>query len=234
MAIAFRAVGTAVGTETTTCALVAPTVVTGDVMFACIISRNNTAVVAPAGWGLIYDTANTAAMQTYLGWKRANSADSGATFNFTVAGTTSSLGVIIAYSGVRDSGRPYNGSSISSNASADNVTFATLSPAGPGMTVAFGTYGEDLTNAATFSGTDPTFTERSDDEFDGTTTDQSIFIWDGPHSGIPTGARTLASNSTTDAVNQGILLDLVPMVEGGGASGEAGVLYPRRVRVGDR
>lgn len=225
---AFRAVGTAANTETTTLALVAPTLVSGDILFAWIVSRNNTALSPlEGGWALIYDEANTAAMQSYLAWRRAGSADSGATFGWTVAGTSVSLGALVAYSGVIQGGRPYTRTTISNNASSDNVTYATLTPASSGLIVAFGSYGEDLATADTFTGTDPTFAERLDASVDGTTTDASLYIHDGLGSGAATGARTCATASTTDAVSQGIFLDLISNPESGGASGEAGTTYAR-------
>ena len=231
-AIAYRAGGSALQTATTTLGLVAPTVLPDDILFAVIVSINNTAVTAPQGWVLIRDTANTAAMQTYLGWKRAGADDSGATFNFTVAGTTTSFGIIVAYSGATNKGNPIRQSTISNNAAADNVTYATLTPEGLDHIVAFGTYAEDLTTSGTFSGTNPTFTERIDVE-NATNEDASIFIWDGPVLTIAaTGSRTLDTTSTVDAVNQGILVELITQpVPNAGRLGDAVVNYPRNTRI---
>ena len=230
MAISWVAAGTAVATTTTTLALVAPTVVTQDILFALIVSKNNTAVVAPFGFRLIADTANTAAMQTYLGWKLAGTDDSGATFNFTVAGTTVSFGVLVAYRGGRSEELPIGVSSSSANALSDNVTYATVQP-GLGLShlVAFGAYSLNATTAGAFSGTNPTFTSRVDVET-ATGTTASLFVNDGPSiSGAATGSRTLATASTTDAVNHGYMVEVIPYVERTGTV--SGPLYPALNRI---
>lgn len=209
MAITFTAAGTEVATTTTSLAMSAPAALPHDILFALIYSNNNTAVVPPSGWTTLYDTANTAAMQTYVAWRRAGINDSLAEFTWTVAGTTVSFGVIVGYRGAVDSGNPIGATTISGNASADDVTFATLVPRDINHIVAFGTYADDATTSGTFSGTNPTFTERVDVET-ATGADASLFVWDGPILTVAaTGARTLATASTTDAVNQGILVELV-------------------------
>jgi hypothetical protein len=236
MAVAWVAAGSGVATTTTTLALIAPTVIGNDVLFAQIISNNNTAVVAPSGWTLIADTANTAAMQSYLGWKRVGDDASGATFNFTVAGTTLSFGQLVAYRGVTKQGNPHGGFSSSANISSDNVTYATLIPAGasrPSHFVAFGYYNLSATTAGAFSGTDPTFTARVDIET-ATGNTASLFTHDGPSlTGIATGSRTLATASTVDAINHGYMIDLIPGQTFGGAGGSTAA-YPALARVHSR
>src|SRR6266850_858981 len=186
MAVSFVAAGSPVATVTTTLALVAPVVIKNDVLFALIISNNNTAVVAPGDWTLVSDTTNTAAMRTYLGYRRIGDAASGATFNFTVAGTTLSYGVLVAYRGCTLSGAIIGGFSSSANAVSDNVTYADLLPNGTNRTiVAFGAYNLNATTAGAFSGTDPTFTNRVDVET-ATGNTASLFVHDGPSlSNIP-------------------------------------------------
>lgn len=232
MAITYTAAGTEVATTTTALAMSAPAALSGDILFAVIYSNNNTAVVSPTGWTTLYDTANTAAMQTYLAWKRAGVNDSLAEFTWTVAGTTVSFGVIVGYRGAVDSGNPIGAKTISGNASADDVTFATLDPHGLNHIVAFGTYADDATTSGTFSGTNPTMTERVDVET-ATGADASLFVWDGPILTLAaTGARTLSTASTTDAVNQGILVELMAYRAFAGGSSD-NVPYPkvRRSRI---
>lgn len=220
MAITFVAAGSGVATTTTTLALVAPIVINNDVLFALIISNNNTAVVAPEGWTLVSDTTNTAAMRTYLGYRRIGDDASSGTVSFAVAGTTLSFGVLVAYRGVALGGVAIGSSSSSANASSDNVTYATLLPMGTNRTIiAFGAYNLSATTAGAFSGTDPTFTARVDIETAiGNTA--SLFVHDGPSlTNIATGARTLATASTVDAISHGYLVDLItgnPQGEGGG------------------
>ncbi len=214
MAITYTAAGTEVATTTTTLTMGAPAALSGDILFALIYSNNNTALTPlQTGWNLLYDTANTSTMQTYLAWKRAGVNDSLANFDWTVAGTTVSFGVIVGYRGAISAGTPIGSKSISNNASADNVTWATLNPVGLNHLIAFGTYADDLTTSGTFSGTNPTFTERVDVET-ATGADASIFIWDGPILTLAaSGSRTLDSASTADGVNQGIMVELLPLVQ---------------------
>jgi hypothetical protein len=229
--VAFRAVGTAANTTGTTLPLVAPTLSGNDIMFALISCKDNVSVTPLEGWTTIYDTTNTTAQQTYLAWKRASDTDSGATFTFTVGITTISLGAIVAYSGCILAARPYGSSSINSTGVAeDNVNYSSITPRGVGVVVAFGAYADDNADADTFSAGNPTFTER----LDAAATDISIYIHDGANTTAATGARTLATASTTDAISQGIVLDLLPQPDGGAGMSEAGVTYARRVRVGTR
>ena len=89
MAVAFQAAGSDLATLTTTLALVAPAGVAGDIFIASIVSNNNTAAIPPtANWATIQSFANTAAMQHDVFLLRAGDGNGGATFNFTVAGTT--------------------------------------------------------------------------------------------------------------------------------------------------
>lgn len=207
----FAAVGSGVATTTTTLSIVAPACINNDVLFALIVSNNNIAVTPPTGdWTLIRETANTAAMQTYLAYKRVGDNASGATFAFTVGGTTVSFGVIVAYRGCMLGGSPIGTSTSSANISADNVTYATLTPTGTNrLIVAFGAYNLGATTAGAFSGTDPTFTVRADLET-ATGNTASLFIHDGPSlTNIATGSRTLATASTVDAINHGYLVELI-------------------------
>ena len=226
MAAAFQAVGSAVGTVTTSLALVAPALLGGDVMFAAIHSNNNTApTIAAGGWETIVSANNTTAQNVYLAWRRCSDADTGATFTWTVAGTTVSFGALVTYRNATrggDTGLPHFASSTSANASADNITYATLSPKNPAaLIVAFGYYGLAATTAGAFSGTFPTMTNRLDAET-ASGIGASLFIHDGPSlNGAATGARTCASASTIDAINYGILIDVLPLELPGSSTGHS-------------
>jgi hypothetical protein len=133
------AAGTGVATTTTSLSLVAPTVIDGDIMLTFITTNDNNVVVPPATWALIRADNNTSAMRTSCYWKRAAASDSGATFVFTVAGTTVSFGVIDAWRGALRGGKPIGNTTVSANASSDTVTYATLTPQQSyGAVVAFG------------------------------------------------------------------------------------------------
>jgi hypothetical protein len=98
---------------------------------------------------------------------------------------------------------------ISVNASADNVTYASFTSTREGLCVAAGYYANDLTTPGAVSGTGPTFTLRAQPETS-LGSDASIFVSDGYIlRGVTTGGRTQASNSTADAINNGVLFNLV-------------------------
>lgn len=228
MAVSFSAAGTDVATVTTTLALVAPSCNIGDILIAQVISQNNTSLGLPSGsWTTIRDIANTSAMQSAIAWKRVVSGDSGGTFNFTVAGTTLSYGILTVYSGVAGVGVV---SSTSANASADNVTYATITPStNQGAVVSCGYYNLGATTAGSVTGTNPTFSNVVDVETASGLTASLFQSW-GVCDGIATGARTQPSNSTVDAINHGFLFDLQASGEGG-AGGSQNTLYPPTQRV---
>ena len=228
--ISFVAAGTAVATATTSLALVAPAVLVDDILIVQIVSKNNDAVVYPTtDWTVIRDVANTAAMQTAIAWKRVVTGDSGATFTFTVGGTTISFGILTAYRGAIPWGSPIGKSTSSVNALADDVTYATLTPnSNKGAIVACGSYALSATTAGAMDGTDPTFVNVVDEET-GEGTTASLFQYWGSSSGAATGARVHSTTSTVDALNQGFLFDLMPISESSGG-GTGGAKYPRVVR----
>lgn len=232
MTITFVAAGSAVQTSTTTLALVAPTLLVDDILIAQIISINNGAITAPDATWTEIQQANFTGSRAALFWKRVITGDSGATFNFTVAGTTTSYGILTHYRGVRYHGPAIGTSTLSANASADNVTYATLTPhSNGGVVVACGFYAEDATTAGTVSGTNPTFNAPSVDVEQATLENASLFQSYGYSLGGATGAVTQSTTSTIDAVSAGVLFDLLPPIAGGGGSG---VIYPPRERNGDR
>jgi hypothetical protein len=229
----FVSAGTGVATLTTTLALVAPTCQIGDYLFALIVSNNNTALVLPSSsWTTIQDVSNTAAMRTAVAYKVVGSGDSGATFNFTVNGTTLSFGVLVAYRGSALIGT----SSSSANISADAVTYATITTNPNALVVAFGAYNLNATTAGAMSGTDPTFTNRVDIET-ATGNTASLFVYDGSSSGAAVGSRTHATTSTVDAINHGFLVELRPSNDAqgmgsgsrgfGGITARSGLGFPR-------
>ena len=230
MAITNVTSGNALATTTTTLGLVAPTVLYADIMLAIIHTNDNTAVSgAGAGWNLIRADDNTAAQRGSLYWKRAAAGDSGSTNNFTVAGTTVAYGVITAWRGCVQDRNPIGNTTVSANASADAITYATLTPlTTAGAIVAIGLYADDLTTAGGITGTDPTFASIVDVE---TTTgnDASIMVDWGVFTGIATGARSQTTTSTADAVNIGYLVELIAHVPAGGVRSTQ-VTYPKIAR----
>ena len=230
---AFQAVGSDVASVTTTLALVAPTTANDDVILALICSGDNVAPTLPAGFTLVQGFNNTIAQRQTVAWKRAAVGDSAATFNFTVAGTTTTYGVLITYRGALVVGSPIGTSSNSPNLLSDNITFASLTPFPTSLVVALGVYGLSGCAAGVMSpNTDPVFTSRLQTNT-ATGTTAALYIQDGPTDGAATGALNLPTTSTVDAINSGVLLEILAGTDpdadaSGGASAPK---YPAIIRV---
>ncbi len=206
----FQAAGSTVSSVTTTLALVAPATNNDDILLANIYSADNVVPTLPAGFTLIRGFNNTVAQRQTVAWKRATQGDSGATFNFTVAGVTLTYGVLVSYRGGKVVGSPIGTSTQSANAISDNITFASLTPFPTSLVVALGVYGLNGCAAGTMSpNTDPAFTSRVQDN-SATSTTAAMYVQDGPTDGAATGTLTLPTTSTVDALNCGVLLELFP------------------------
>lgn len=218
MAIAFVAAGAiSVNTTDAFVDVVAPALSVGDIMICVLLGKDNidhTGVSGGAWTEIGTQTNNGTGMTTSHWWKRAELGDSGATFRFEKASDNNIFfaGVISAWSGCVTSGSPIDAGTptVSSNSSSDTVTYADFDPTAISCTViASGIYNEDSTTAGSISGTNPTFTNRYDLET-ATDTDCSFFGYSGTSDGTATGARSHATVSMTDAINQGWLFALLP------------------------
>lgn len=219
-------------TASATVTLAAPVVTSGDILVAMLVAKDNQLTTPPTGWTKIQETTNTAAQICSTWWKRADSSDSAANFDF-VKGANDGLfygGIICAWTGCADKGSPIDAGtpSTSANASSDNVTYATFTPKdSAGLLVAAGFYNLSLTTAGSISGTNPVFTNRVDIE-SATVTTASIFVYDGPSTGnVATGARSHSTTSTVDDISVGVIFGLVPFIAQGSTTGS---LYPSIVR----
>lgn len=234
MSIEFWAAGSAVSGVDTTLALVAPTLNVNDIIIAQIISQDVDAHLAPdATWTAIQAEDNGIILRSSIWWKRAVAADSGATFTFTsFAGVTGNLGILTVYRGCKVEGSPIGTSTNSTNIAADDVTYATLTPlSNNGAVVACGFYGENATTAGAITGTAPTMTNVVDVEAVPAGFGLSLFqYWGKLGMGGATGALTNSTTSTTDAINNGMLFDLLADDRSGGSSGVGSVAYPRVTR----
>ena len=215
MAVSFQAAGALVGTVTLPqLSIVAPTCAADDILIAAINAKDNQVWTAPAGWTIFDESNNTTAQRVTLAWKRAVTADSGATFSFTVPidNNITYHGMISAWRGCITTGTPIDATTptASANASSDTVTYADFNPTSVmAWVVAIGFYNEDLTTAGTIAGTNPTFANNWDLE-DGTGTDASIFGYSGSSlTSAATGARSHTTTSMADAINVGVLFGLV-------------------------
>ena len=228
MPISYVGAGSAVQTGTTTLTLAGhASSQPNDIHLAHIISINNTAISAPDATWFEISQANFTGSRGAVFWKRITAAGAGS-YAFTVGGTTTSYGIVTSHRGCKVNGRPYGTSTTSSNASADAITYATITPfSNNGSLIAVGFYAEDLTTGGTVSGAVYTFAAPDVDVEQATLEDASIFVSIAPMTtNAASGALTQATTSTADAVNQGILIDLMSLeTEAGGGAG--GVTYPR-------
>jgi hypothetical protein len=215
VAVTFVANGSAVNTTTTTLTLVAPTLVGGDTLIAVIVTHDNTAISGQdARWQTVYAANNTAAQRFTIFAMQALVGDSGASFNFTVAGTTAALGRLTAYRGARAVGT----SSSSANASSATVTWATMTPNQKDSVIlaAAGIGIQTGSNGGISAGT-PTFTN----EYYSAGTTDAIALYDAlTPAGSATGARTM--NNTQAAVNTGVFFELIPIPPTTGSGGSGG------------
>jgi hypothetical protein len=229
----FQAAGSSVSSVTATLALVAPATNIDDVLLANIYTADNHVAVLPQGWQVVQAFNNTVAQRQTVAWYRAAAGDSGKTFNFTVAGTTLAYGDIVTYRGAKVVGSPIGASTQSPNALSDNITFASLTPFPTSLVVALGVYGLNGCAAGTMSpNTDPAFTSRVQDNT-ATSTTAAMYVQDGPTSGAATTTLALPTTSTVDAINSGVLLEILAgeTVAGDASGGASEPLYSAITRL---
>ena len=235
MPISYVGAGSAVQTVTTTLTLAGhASSQAGDIHIAQIISINNTAITAPdSTWGEIAQL-NFTGSRGAIFWKRLTATGAGS-YGFGVAGTTTSHGIITAYRGCKCVGNPYGAVTSSANAAADAITYATITPHNSsGILVAVGLYAEDSTTAGTVSGAVYAFAAPVVDAENATNEDSWISVSHAPMTtNAASGAITQATTSTVDAVNLGVLFDLIPdELRRGTATG--GIIYPKLSRRRER
>lgn len=223
-----NASGTLAATTTTTLSVVAPTISVGDLLIANLMTNDNTAISGQDGrWlAIAAATNNTAAMRyTTFYLPNALSTDSGATFNFTIAGTTAGFGVISAYSNAAL--KQPAGSSISSNASSATVTWATLADthADSIMVAMFGYLLNGATDGGISAGAGTFVNRYFQTSATGVTASMGLYDASNIGAGQLTGSRTMATGAVA-AVNSGVMFEIVgnPNMAGGNLGGS--VLYP--------
>jgi hypothetical protein len=217
----FVAAGSLVANITNqTLPLVAPTCAEDDVLFAQIINKAlGVAISAPAGWTQIYqaDADCTTAADDHraaIFWKRAASADSGATFNFTKAsGTVLFAGVLSAWRGCNPFA-PLDKTAATATtiaAAVSTISFPGFNPVSAECHVVFmGFFGNDLTTAAAAmsADTNPDCTTRYDLE-SASGNDCTLCCTSGDNDGANVVARTWAMAPTANAGSTGVVFGLV-------------------------
>lgn len=238
MAVAFGTAGTAVDSVTTTLALVAPATNNDDIIVLHMMTTDNNVVVFPNGeWTLIQAVNNTAGMRTTTAWKRAAQGDSGATFNFTVAGTTVAYGVLFTVTGASIVGSPIGTFSNSTQSANATISYTTITPNnGSSLIAALGSYNLNGTTAGSVTGTNPTLTKQYEDDDASNLVASLIGSFGLSTNSSATGARTQASGAVA-ALNNGFMVEfLAPSNEnvlgqGGSDAPDGNVTYGRLSRV---
>ncbi len=215
-----------------TLAMTNGTCLENDLLIAYIMSNDNLTWTAPAEWTRLgLQTNNTTAMTATIFWKAARAADSGAVFNFVKSANNSllSFGVIDVWRNARmDAPVDANGAIFLANAvAADNINFSSLTPKGDSSKILWvGFYNLSATTyASTMVGTTTTsqvYATNTDVET-ATGNTASIGVCASRHqSKSATGAGTLATTSTVDAISIGAVIALS---EGISEYGGGGINY---------
>ncbi len=228
MPVSYIGAGTAVQTVTTTLTIAGhANSQAGDIHIAQIISINNSAMTAPDSTWTEMAQLNFTGSRGALFWKRLTATGAGS-YGFTVGGTQTAYGIVTCYRGCKKVGNPYGVITTSANGSADAITYATLTPHNSsGILVAVGLYAEDQTTGGTVSGAVYTFAVPDVDVEQATNEDASIMVSHAPMTtNAASGAITQATTSVVDAVNLGVLFDLIPAEVYGVSAGAYGLKYP--------
>jgi hypothetical protein len=192
-----------------------------DIHVLVVTSGDNVAVTLPAGWTKWFEVNNTTIQRGTIAWRRAVAGDTAPLV--THAAGDSIVAQIYGLRGCVTAGDPANASGQQTNASSVTVTAPTITPTDPdGLVLAIGQIANTDTSTpesfGVFSGTNPTFTERGDDETGLGVNEVGQCLDTGTTTGAATGSRT--STAVAAGVNIGTLIAL---------SAAAGGAYTRSV-----
>lgn len=182
----------------------------GEIMLLWVHSGDNIAHGTPAGWTLKETLTNTATQRRSLFWRAWVTGDAAPTVTHALG--SSAVAWIEAWTG-RDTANPFSAFGSQSNASSATITAPTITPGSANDDVGFNGVVEnvDTSTALTqsgYSGTNPTLTERVDDETGLGTTEVGMATASGTTDGAATGSRTSTANAA--GVNIGTLFALKP------------------------
>ena len=205
-AVAYRASAATCNATANTSVSVPSGTINGDVMLMVINSKDNAVQATSTGWTRIGTQLNNGSSLTTSIFYRVASSEPASYSPATTA--VSHCLSISSFSGA-DATSPINASSQRANASSITVTANAITPSIADTQIVFiSGYGDNSTHSS-YSGTNPTFTER----FDVRTslgTDNAIALASGAKTDTTsTGNRTAVATSPA-AVNNGYLIALAP------------------------
>lgn len=172
-----------------------------DILVLVISAADNVVVTLPAAYTKKLETNSGATGRQTIAWARATGSDSAPLV--THGGAGNAIGARIhAYRGCVTSGDPFSATSANAVAQGTGVTLTatTITPANNEFTLFIASYFDNVTSnfpdtLSGWSGTNPTFTERTDDSTNGlNTAGWGMGIADGTSNGSATGSRTTTLN----------------------------------------
>lgn len=207
-AVAYRSSAATCNATANTSVSVPGGTVNGDVMILLINSKDNAVQATPSGWTRIGSQLNnTTSLTTNIFYRVANSEP--ASYSPVTTAVSHCL-TISSFSGVSNLA-PVNTSSQRANSSSLTITADAVTPSIANSELIFiSGYGDDVTHAS-YSGTNPTFSERFDaGTIDGT--DSAVALASGIKTDTTSSGSRTATASGTAAVNNGFLVALTPAV----------------------
>ena len=214
MAVALRSVGTATGGSGPQTAGAPAGTTTDDILIACVAVYGNSGATSSGGWDEVA-TVEVTASAAYLTVFAFRHVGGSPDYEFD-AGGQPILVQVMAFSGADTGFATYDQVAGQANASSTTVTAPTITPSADGCMVALiaAAFNEPTVTVSGYSGTDPTFTEALDSQYDGGAPELTIAAATGVQAtAAATGSRT--ATLTTACVNAGVLLSIAPPVAGG-------------------
>lgn len=178
---------------------------TDHVAIVVCCQNDNVVSTIAAGWNIVDATNNGTLCRSWWAWRRLVAGDAAPLITHAAGGPI--IARISVFAGVRTAGNPHDVNSVLANASSSTVTTTAVTPGTANSLVCFMAAMADDSSFSAYSGTNPVFTEITDD----LTTlgnDASVALAVGIKTDTTTtGARTCTSVRTL--VNNGHLFVLV-------------------------
>lgn len=205
MAITFFAAGAVITAASGNVTVAQPASTLADDIGIVVVSQfDNVVSTVPAGWNKVGELNNGTGLRTWWGWKRYGAAEGSLVITHTAGGNI--ISQISVFRGVVRTGNPHETSSQSANASSATITALAITPAATDDHILFIWGATRSDGVATYTGTNPTFTERMDAQ------DGAQIISMGLASGDKNDATTTGGRTATAAragINNGYLVALV-------------------------
>lgn len=227
MAITFTAAGAAksVASGNITTLAIPAGFAADDIHVVVVNAADNVSITLPAGWTKKIETNSGVFERLTVGWRRAVGGDS--TFTVTHAAGDTATARVFGYRGCITTGDPFEDAQATATAGSKTVTAPDLTIVNANDMILFccgSAVSGDTSNGmstASYSGTNPTFTERGDTNSGTGVSSSEISVADGIRTvASGPGSRTAAITTAFAAGlvnNVGTQLALIEAGGGGGA-----------------